>query len=564
MYMSVKNKQFYLGNHNLPTPDAEFEWTPEMMRDIKKSKQNLLHFAENFFYIISEAGRHPIKLHNYQRKVLRKMRDDRFFVLLASRQVGKTTLMTVYALWNACFNDDQRILIVANKEGTAIEIFKRVRMAYEELPNWLKPGVTEYGKTSMALGNGTTIGISTTTGTAARGQSCNVLILDELAFIDNHLVDEFWKSVYPIISSFKKSKVFISSTPNGTENLFHKIYSGAVNKTNGWAYSRVDWWEVPGRDEDWKVEQIRNMGSQEAFDQEFGCQFLQTGESTIDDQLYETMKNTCHDPDYVYDDGNYLIWEDPSPEKIYTVGVDVSEGVGLDASSIQIIDITQLSNIRQVASYHSQNISPYQFTKKLYEILQHWGSPLAAIERNNCGAQVVDNLANEYGYRNIVSFAPTIKGRTVDRLGVVAHTNTKYKGVVNMRYWLTQLKSITIFDKALVHELKNFVRYSNGSWRARQGNYFDDRVMSFVWALIVLETSVVDRYFEVDQYDDNEKPLVLSELDYGVKQFINPQGMYHNQKEGEIVDASPMVFGMGSGMDSDLADLELNGWEYME
>jgi len=557
----VKRGQYYLGNQNLPTPDAEFEWTPKMMSDLKKSKKNILHFAENFFYIISEKGRHPIKLHSYQKKVIRKMRDDRFFILLASRQVGKTTLMTVYALWNACFNDDQRVLIVANKEGTAIEIFKRVRMAYEELPNWLKPGVTEYGKTSMTLGNGTTIGISTTTGTAARGQSCNVLILDELAFIDNHLVEEFWKSVYPIISSFKKSKIFISSTPNGTENLFHKLYTGATNNTNGWSHARIDWWEVPGRDDEWKAEQVRNMGSQEAFDQEFGCQFLQTGESTIDDQLYETMKNTCHDPEFIFDDGKYLLWEEPDPDNIYVVGVDVSEGVGLDASCIQILDITHLSNIKQVAVYHNNNISPYQFTKKVYEILQHWGSPLAAIERNNCGAQVVDNLANEFGYRNIVSFSPTVKGRTAERLGVIAHTNTKYKGVVNMRYWLTQLKCINIFDKSLVHELKNFVRYPNGTWKARTGNYFDDRVMSLIWSLIVLETSVVDKYFEVEQYDDNEKPLKLRELDYGVKEFVNPLSLYQNQKTGKTIDTVPVVFGMGEQINMDLADLEADGWE---
>ena len=555
-----KNSQYYLGNQNLPTPDAEFEWTAEMMMHMKKSKQNILHFAENFFYIISEKGRHPIALHKYQRGILRKMRDNRFFVLLASRQVGKTTLMTVYALWNACFNDDQRVLIVANKEGTAIEIFKRVRMAYEELPNWLKPGVTEYGKTSMTLGNGTTIGISTTTGTAARGQSCNVLILDELAFIDNHMVDEFWKSVYPIISSFKKSKIFISSTPNGTENLFHKLYTGALNNTNGWAHGRVDWWEVPGRDDEWKQEQIKNMGSQEAFDQEFGCQFLQTGESTIDDELYEIMKNTCHDPEFVFDNGNYLLWEEPDMNNIYAVGVDVSEGVGLDASCVQVLDITHLSNIKIVATYHNNSISPYQFTKKLYEILQHWGSPLAAIERNNCGAQVVDNLSNEFGYRNIVCFSPTIKGRSAERLGVVAHTNTKYKGVVNMRYWLTQLKSISVYDASLVHELKNFVRYPNGTWKARDGNYHDDRVMSLIWALIVLESTVVDRYFEVAQYDDNERPLVLKELDYGVKEFVNPLSMYSNIKTGEAIDAIPVVFGQMDGQQSDISELEADGW----
>jgi len=206
---------------------------------------------------------------------------------LAGKQLiptHNTTLFTIYALWIVCFQPDQRVLIVANKESTAINIFKRVRMAYEKLPNYLKPGVVEYGKTSMSLANGSSIGISTTSSDAGRGDSVNVVLLDELAFIDNHLVEEFWASVYPIISSSKKSKIFVASTPNGTGNLFHELYEGAMEedpeKHNGWKAERVDWWEVPGRDEKWKNKTIREMGSREKFDQEFGN--CVTGESNLD------------------------------------------------------------------------------------------------------------------------------------------------------------------------------------------------------------------------------------------------------------------------------------------
>ena len=218
------------------------------------------------------------------------MRDNRFFILLASRQIGKTTMMTIYALWIACFNEDQRILIVANKEGTALEIMSRIRLAYEELPNWLKPGVKEYGKTSVTLANGTRIGISTTTGTAARGQSVNVLILDELAFIEPHLVDDFWKSVYPIVSSSKRSKIFIASTANGTDNLFYKLYTGAENKENDWEYDKILWDEIPGRNEKWKQQTINSIGSREAFEQEFNCEFISNSESSLDDELFEKLK----------------------------------------------------------------------------------------------------------------------------------------------------------------------------------------------------------------------------------------------------------------------------------
>ena len=270
MARNTNKTEFYLGNPNLPAADARIAYEPWMVKEMKKCKENILHFAENFFYIINlDRGRETIDLHSCQKRVLRKMRDNRFFILLASRQIGKSTMMTIYILWQACFMDDQRILLVANKEATAIEIFQRVRMAFEELPIWLKPGVKEYGKTSMTLDNGSRIGITTTTGTAARGQSVNCLVIDEMAFIESHLVEEFWKSVFPIITSSKKSKVFVCSTANGTDNLFYKLYDGAEKGENGWAYDMIKWNEVPGRDEKWAANTRQALGSAEAWLQEF-------------------------------------------------------------------------------------------------------------------------------------------------------------------------------------------------------------------------------------------------------------------------------------------------------
>lgn len=526
----LKNKQNYLNNPNLPTVDSQFEYTPEMVRDIKKCAQNILYFAENFFYIVSlDEGKQTIDLHLCQKRVLRKMRDNRFFILLASRQIGKTTLMTIYALWVACFQQDQSILIVANKEGTAIEIFRRIRLAYEELPNWLKPGVKEYGKTSMSLANGCRIGISTTTGTAARGQSINVLILDELAFIEPHLVDEFWKSVYPIVSSSKKSKIFIASTANGTGNLFHNLYTGAEQDRNGWACDKILWDEIPGRDQRWREETIATIGSIDAFNQEFNCVFLDSGESTINEEQFERFSIYNKQPAFAMDDGHYTVWDEPKDGRIYVAGVDVAEGVDKDASVIQILDMTELTSIKQVACYHNNGIAPAAFTGKLNEILVQWGRPLACIERNNCGGQVVDNLRNVHDYENIVSWGAATVGRQKDMLGIINHTNTKYIGVQNMRYWVNELEVVQIRDVNLLKEMKTFVRHPNGSYSARKGaGYHDDRVMALVWALILLDKELVEKHFEVLQYDKNNKPLTLKQLDYGIKYYTNPGSIYND------------------------------------
>ena len=546
----LKNKQNYLNNPNLPTIDSQFEYTTEMVKDIKKCTQNILYFAENFFYIVSlDEGKQTIDLHLCQKRVLRKMRDNRFFVLLASRQIGKTTLMTIYALWVACFQQDQSILIVANKEGTAIEIFRRIRLAYEELPNWLKPGVKEYGKTSMSLANGCRIGISTTTGTAARGQSINVLILDELAFIEPHLVEEFWKSVYPIVSSSKKSKIFIASTANGTGNLFYTLYSGAELNRNGWACDKILWDEIPGRDINWKDQTIATIGSVDAFNQEFNCEFLDSGESSINEELYERLSIYIKQPKYIMEEGRYQIWEEPSDDKIYVVGVDVSEGVDKDASVMQILDITELTSIKQVACYHNNGMSPFNFTSKCNEILSQWGKPIVCVERNNCGAQVVDALRNTHEYENIVSWGAGAAGRMKDQLGIVNHTNTKFTGVTNMRYWVNQLEVLQIRDINLLKEFRDFVRHPNGTWSAKKGaGYHDDRVMSLVWALIVLDKSLVDRYFEVVQVDSNNRPVMLKQLDFGIKYYTNP-GSFYNDKNGTNSAMPTLLSDNNQGMD---------------
>lgn len=565
-----KTKHLYLGNKNLPTDRAEFEWTPEMVADLKKSKKNLLHFAENHFHIINlDRGKEKIKLFSCQKKVLRSLRDNRFNVVMASRQVGKTTMMTIYALWIACFMDDQRILVVANKELTAINIFKRIRMAYEQLPNWLKPGVIEYGKTSMTLSNGSSIGISTTSSDAGRGDSCNVLILDELAFIDNHLVEDFWKSVYPIISSSKKSKIFIASTPNGTGNLFHDLYSNAVKGKNNWTASRIDWWEIPGRDEQWKKDTIRSLGSVQIFDQEFGCQFIETGESVIDDELLRKTTLSIKSPEHIFEEGAYHVWRQPDVTRTYSIGVDISEGVGEASSVIQVLDITDLTDIEQVAVYCSNTISPYNFTTKLLEILNQWGNPPALIERNNCGAQVVDSLRNDHGYENIVNYTPNRNSNT-DRPGVIAHTNTKYKGVVNMKYWLSEVYAVTLRDNATLEELKTFVRYPNGTWKAMQGlNTRDDRVMSLIWALMILETDITEQFFEIELTDKNNKPAAIKSLDYGLNSFSNTMSLYNDETKTNastlpiFMDSEYMPGSTPGTGDAGIDELQEQGWTFL-
>lgn len=571
-----KEQTFYLGNKNLPQPETEFQWTQEMVEDLERARKSILHFSR-FFYIVNlDEGKQVIKLYPYQKRILKALVENRFNVVLASRQIGKTTILTIFALWMVCFTDDYRVLLIANKESTAINIFKRIRLAYEMLPNFLKPGVIEYAKTGLVLANGSSIGISTTTSDAARGESINCLLIDEAAFIPAEFMDDFWESVFPVISSSKRSKIFMLSTPNGVGNLFYNIYSDAVADTNGWHHERVDWWEVPGRDEKWKEQMSKALGSTEAFDQEYGNQFRAAGEGALDkDQLDEMEKNAI-DPVLEDEEGSYKIFKDRQDYHFYTIGVDTGEGIGRANSVIQVVDITDLTNIEQVAVYSNNKLDPYNFAGKLLDIAREWGSPPLLIERNNCGAQVIDALVHTHHYESIIKYTPSMGSFTekVDkenRLGVFAHTNSKYNSMANFRYWMNVLRCVTIHDKVTLNEFKTYVRHANGVWKKQSDNYLDDRVEALIWSIFVLDSKVIEQYYEVVEKDGNGKPLKVMPLTFDPFQSSVPKlsEVYNRVSKGkmqeEIIARNPFHFGLTKNSNNaEMDELIADGWEQLD
>ena len=565
----LSKKAMYLGNPDLPSVDATFTYTPEQTLELETCMSDMLYFAENYFYIIADGEKELIPLFPYQKRLIQAFKDNRFNIVLSSRQSGKTTVLTILALHEACFAKHRNIIIVANKEDTAKMIFKRVKLAYEALPNWIKPAVKTWGQTSLELANGSEIHISTTTGTAARGESISMLLLDELAWISpESIVEDFMRSVIPTVSRSKKSKILITSTPKGKGNVFHRYYEAALKRGtpewNSFNAERVDWNELPDRDEDWKIAQIALLGSREAFDQEYGCVFTDTGEVAIDSDLFDKLKKDCREPKHILDDGHYQIWEDPDPSRIYVAGVDVSEGVGQDASVIEILDITDLREIVQVAEYYSNVIAPAEFSNKLHEVLLNWGCPLVLIERNNQGGQVCDRLAQDFAYPKVVSWGAKQSHRMNEQHGIISHTNTKYKAVLNERYFINEVRVVKFNNLATLQEFKTFIRYPNGSWKA-QGGKHDDRVMAFIWALMVLYTEITQLYFEIVEVDDFGKPLTLSHIEWGTKMFENPTSIYTNEKVEKIENSnlSPMCFGAFGEGEDEMSKLLADGWKFV-
>lgn len=509
----MAKRAHYLNNEKLPLPSTSYTWTEEMMQELARSRESLLHFTENYFTIINvDEGEQKIKLYPAQRRVLKSLCKNRFVITLASRQCGKSTMMCAYSLWKACFNKHQRIVIAANREDTAIEIFARIKLAYEQLPNWLKPGVEKWGETAMKLENGSYLSVETTSMNTGRGKSANLIIVDEMAFIPKNIMDQFWKSISATISSSKTAQIFVVSTANGTDNMFYELYKKATSidpesQDKDWHAECIGWQDVPGRGKKWRDDMLASLnGDEDAFAQEYDNKFLALGTGAVDESYIEQLRKQVQTNVLMtLDNGHYNIFELPDKTHTYVMGVDVSDGIGDAASVAEIFDITDLSDIKQVAEYHNREIDPLSFARKIYQMAMQWGSPLVAIERNNMGGGVVDTLTETYGYNRLLDFVPN-KHAEYNKRGIFSHTNIRYDAVTNMRYWVHLLKCVKFRGAGIIEELRTFVKYPNGHWKKQQGkNIWDDRVMAMIWALFALENGVAEKYYDIISRDRNGK-----------------------------------------------------------
>jgi hypothetical protein len=522
---------FYKGNENLLRNNAQIKWTPQMVEQLKLCNKSILHFAENYFHIVTEEGKEKIKLYKYQKNLLKAFKNNRFNVVLSSRQSGKTTTITIYALWMVCFQGDKRVTIVANKESTAKEIYARIKMSFEGLPIWMKPSVKSFRNDGFDLQNGSKITVASTSASSARGTTSNLLIIDEMAHCQNDLMKELWKSAIPIISSMKKSQLVVISTPNGVDNKFYELVEQAKQPDSDWHLETVNWWDVPGRDEEWKKQAMDAIGSKDDFDQEYGNVFHEKGKTAIDPEELDRLKTLAKEPILVMDDGDYKIFESPNPESFYAIGVDVGEGIGRSNTVAQVLDFSDLSNIKQVATFASKKISPYHFGTRLMGILNDWGRPPILIENNNNGQQVLDVLCHTHNYESVVSYhfeGVSKHYNNENRFGIHNHTNTRYKGIGNFRYWVNSLKAVQMYDIETLVELSTFVKNPNFTFSKRNENDLDDRVFGMIWALFILEPSIAQKYFNVVDTDDQGRPLKISPINNN-SDLIKKSPLFHGQ-----------------------------------
>ena len=427
----------YLGNINVKRDGVQHNFTEKEIKEYIKCSQDPVYFCKQYLKVISlDDGLVPFDLYPYQEKMFEHFNNNRFSIVLACRQSGKSISSVGYIIWFAVFHSEKTIAVLANKGATAREMLGRVTLMLENLPFFLQPGTKALNKGSIEFSNNSRIIAAATSGSSIRGMSVNLLFLDEFAFVEN--ANEFYTSTYPVISAGKDTKVIITSTANGIGNTFHKIWEGAVQKVNEFIPFTVNWWDVPGRDAEWKRQTISNT-SQLQFDQEFGNTFYGTGDTLINAETLLGFR--ASNPQEVLEGADLLIYERPIKDHEYIMTVDVSKGRGQDYSTFNVIDISTRP-FKQVAVYRNNTISPILFPNIIYKYATLYNESYVVIESNDQGTLVCQGLYQDLEYENI-HMESAVKA---DRIGIEMNRKVKRLGCSSAKD-LLESKKLSIVDE---------------------------------------------------------------------------------------------------------------------
>lgn len=504
----------YLGNPNVKRDGVLQKWTPDLLEEYKRCMDDPVYFAEKYVKVISlDAGLVPFKLYPYQKNMFRQFTENRFNVVLACRQSGKSISACAYLLWFALFNPEKTIAVLANKGATAREMLSRITLMLENIPFFLQPGSKALNKGSLEFSNNSRILAAATSGSSIRGMSVNLLYLDEFAFVER--AAEFYTSTYPVVSAGKDTKVIITSTANGIGNQFHKIWEGSVQGINEFKSFRVDWFDVPGRDEEWKRQTISNT-SQLQFDQEFGNTFFGTGDTLIN---AETLLNLRAKPPLKILEGGCLkIYEEPQKDHDYIMTVDVSKGRGQDYSTFTLIDIS-VRPFKQVAVYRNNTISPILFPNLIYKYAKPYNNAYVVIESNDQGGVVCNGLYHDLEYEN-VHVESSVKANAI---GVEITRKTKRLGCSAIKDILEERK-LDIVDEQTIMEISTF-EAKGQSYEASDGNH-DDLMMN-----LVMFGYFVSTQFFADMTDINLKQMMFEQKMQEIENDVVPFGFIDDGSE---------------------------------
>ena len=544
----------YLGNPNLKKANTPIEFSEEQIIEFMRCKEDPVYFANNHIKIISlDEGLTQFHPYHFQEKLINNFHSNRFNICKMPRQTGKSTTVISYLLHYLIFKDSVNIGILANKAATARELLARLATAYENLPKWMQQGVLVWNKGNIELENGSKILAASTSASAVRGMSFNVLFLDEFAFVPNHVADSFFASVYPTITSGKNTKVIIVSTPHGM-NHFYRMWHDAERGKNEYIPTDVHWSEVPGRDAAWKDTTIANTSEQQ-FKVEFECEFLGSVNTLINPSK---LRNLVYE-DPIKRNAGLDIYNNPEKDHNYIITVDVARGLGNDYSAFIVFDTTEFP-YKVVAKYRNNEIKPMLFPNIILDVAKAYNQAYLMIEVNDIGDQVASILQYDLEYQNILM--ASMRGRNGQivgqgfsgkktQLGVRMTAAVKKLGCSNLKTLLEDDKLITV-DYEIISELTTFSQRHN-SFEAEEGCN-DDLAM----CLVIFSWLVQQDYFK-EMTDQDVRKRLYEEQKNQIEQDMAPFGFISDGFE----DGASFVDTNGDRWHTDEYGDRSYMWDYM-
>jgi hypothetical protein len=525
--------EIYLGNPNLKKANVSVEFTQEQLLEYVACREDPVYFAKQHVKIVSlDEGLTPFKPYDFQEKLIQNFHANRFNICKMPRQTGKSTTCISYLLHYLLFNDSVNIGILANKAATARELLGRLQTAYENVPKWMQQGVLSWNRGSLELENGSKILAASTSASAVRGMSFNILFLDEFAFVPNHIADSFFASVYPTITSGKSTKVIMVSTPHGM-NHFYRYWHDAERGKNEYIPTDVHWSEVPGRDDKWKQQTIANTSEQQ-FKVEFECEFL----GSVDTLIAPSKLRTLVYENPMTSNAGLDVYEEPEKKHDYVMTVDVARGVEKDYSAFVVVDITSFPH-KIVAKYRNNDIKPMLFPSIIYEIASKYNQAFILCEVNDIGDQVAAIINYDLEYENLLMCS--MRGRAGQvvgqgfsgkktQLGVKMSKTVKKVGALNLKTIIESDKLI-FKDYEVICELTTFIQKSN-SFEAEEGCN-DDLAM----CLVIYAWLVAQDYFK-ELTDQDVRKRLYEEQKNQIEQDMAPFGFIADGFDDEsFVDA---------------------------
>ena len=525
----MSSDQIYLGNPLLKKANVQQDFTKEQIEEYLKCARDPVYFTKNYVKIVSlDEGLVPFKMWDFQEELIEKFHNNRFNIAKLPRQTGKSTTVVSYLLHYILFNDNVNVGILANKASTSRDLLARLATAYENLPKWIQQGVVVWNKGNIELENGSKILAASTSASAVRGMSFNIIFLDEFAFVPNHIADSFFASVYPTITSGQSTKVIIISTPQGM-NHFYKMWVDAVNGRNGYTFHEVHWSQVPGRDEAWKEQTIKNT-SERQFTQEFECEFLGSVDTLISAAKLRAL--TFVEPIQKNNKG-LDIYEKPQEKSEYLITADVSRGIGGDYSAFIVYDITTVP-YKIAAKYRNNEIKPMLFPSVINDVARAYNNAWVLCEVNDVGDQVASILNYDLEYPNVLMCA--MRGRagqivgqgfsgSKTQLGVKMSITVKKVGCANLKQIIEDDK-LVFNDYDIINELTTFIQKKQ-SFEADEG-FHDDLVM----CMVIFAWLVQQDYFK-EMTDNDIRQRIYEDQKNQIEQDMSPFGFITTGLEGD-------------------------------